>query len=593
VSRRLYITFIFTLCLAASSMVSIAMACGGEPELCEEAPTATTQAATGVLSRSATLHGSVNPQGCSTTYEFRYGLKAGEYPYLAGSGNAGSGKSNVSEEVTYAAFLPGTTYHYHITATSFAGSADGGDQTFTTLAEEPSVTTEAATSVTKTGATLNGSVNANGESTSYYFEYGLTTSYEKTTGSGSVSGTSSEKVSKAITGLDPGTTYHFRIVATNGHGTKKGSDKTFETKALTSSIQTVSNPTGAKSSRFYSISCTSASACTSVGEYVNGSSVQVPLAERWNGEKWSAQSPPSPGEATSSELLGVSCTTSTACAASGSYVKGGVRRVLVEVWNGLEWSVQTAAEPAETTSAELSTISCTSSTACTAVGRYTAKGNPTMLAERWDGTKWTIQTTPSPSEAKESSLLGVSCTSSTSCVATGYYYNNAGTRLTLAEIWNGSEWSVQTTSNREGATKNILLGVSCTSSTACTAVGADNPSGGGPQETLVERLSGSKWTIESSPNPSGSEASVLHGVSCTSATLCVTVGDYVNAKLTNVTLAERWNGNSWSLESTTDPAGATFSALWSVACPSGVECVESGYYKDGSGVDWALTEKSS
>jgi len=98
----------------------------------------------------------------------------------------------------------------------------------------PTVTTGSAISITSGSATLNGTVNPNGKKTTYYFEYGTTTSYGLTSGTnwaGAGSGTSDVSVSATITGLSPNTTYHYRIVATNSAGTSYGSDQTLTTKA--------------------------------------------------------------------------------------------------------------------------------------------------------------------------------------------------------------------------------------------------------------------------------------------------------------------------------------------------------------------------
>jgi len=99
------------------------------------------------------------------------------------------------------------------------------------LTGAPVVTTEAATSITKTGATLNGTVNPDGVETKYYFQYGTSESYGKTTAEESAgSGTSNVKESKAITGLTAGTKYDFRIVATNTNKeTTDGANKVFTT----------------------------------------------------------------------------------------------------------------------------------------------------------------------------------------------------------------------------------------------------------------------------------------------------------------------------------------------------------------------------
>jgi hypothetical protein len=90
------------------------------------------------------------------------------------------------------------------------------------------------------------------------------------------------------------------------------------------------------------------------------------------------------------------------------------------------------------------------------------------LAERWDGTSWTIQSTPNPPGSTQIFLDGVSCTSASSCTAVGHYQST----LTLAEVWNGTSWAIQGTPNKAGYSDSALAGVSCTSVSACTAVGA-------------------------------------------------------------------------------------------------------------------------
>jgi hypothetical protein len=95
----------------------------------------------------------------------------------------------------------------------------------------PVVVTTAATAVTSAAATLNGTVNANGATTSVSFEYGLTTAYGTTVPGvpASVSGTTVTPVSAGITGLFPGTTYHYRVNGVNSVGTSNGGDLTFLT----------------------------------------------------------------------------------------------------------------------------------------------------------------------------------------------------------------------------------------------------------------------------------------------------------------------------------------------------------------------------
>lgn len=97
----------------------------------------------------------------------------------------------------------------------------------------PTVITGSATSITANSATLNGSVNPNGLATTYYFQWGTTTSYGNNTPTQSVgSGTAAQNVSALISGsgLNPGTTYHYRLVASSSAGTAYGGDQTVTTK---------------------------------------------------------------------------------------------------------------------------------------------------------------------------------------------------------------------------------------------------------------------------------------------------------------------------------------------------------------------------
>lgn len=111
----------------------------------------------------------------------------------------------------------------------------------------PGAATGAATEVTQTTATLNGVVNPNKEDTTYAFEYGTTTAYgTRVAGDAPVSGNAGKEVSVKIAGLTPGTTYHFRIVASNSDGQRAGSDATFTTTAAPSDPGTGDPGTGSQ-----------------------------------------------------------------------------------------------------------------------------------------------------------------------------------------------------------------------------------------------------------------------------------------------------------------------------------------------------------
>jgi hypothetical protein len=200
----------------------------GEP--LPPAPTATTENATGVATPNATLHATVNPNGVATKYAFQYGTTT-SYGLETPAGEAGAGTSNVAVQAAVAGLAPGTTYYFRIVASSVIGESFGGAVAFTTQ-PPPMVTTTAASGVQLEQATVNGSVNPNGLGTKYHFEYGETTGYGSSTPEHEAgAGTSAVPVSATVTGLKPGTTYHYDLVATSAAGEVKGGDEAFTAPA--------------------------------------------------------------------------------------------------------------------------------------------------------------------------------------------------------------------------------------------------------------------------------------------------------------------------------------------------------------------------
>ncbi len=193
------------------------------------APTATTAAASSLGSTGATLNGAVDPNGQATSWYFEYG-KTTAYGTKTAVESAGNGTGSTTVSAALTKLATGQVYHFRLVASSPAGTIDGADMSFTP-AGGPAAVTKAASAVSASSAKLNGTVNPNGQATTWYFDYGTTTTYGSSTPVTSAgSGTKSAAVSVTVNGLAPGV-YHYRLVATSPSGTTQGSDLTFGSAA--------------------------------------------------------------------------------------------------------------------------------------------------------------------------------------------------------------------------------------------------------------------------------------------------------------------------------------------------------------------------
>jgi hypothetical protein len=380
---------------------------------------------------------------------------------------------------------------------------------------------------------------------------------------------------QAITGLKLNeTTYHYRIVATNNYGTSLGADHTIAPRTWATLPTPI--PSGGTANTLAGVSCPELSRCFAAGTTKNSSGVKVTLAETFKatGEGWSLQTTPNPTGATESSLRGVSCTTTSSCTAVGFYVpSGGYATPLAEHWNGTEWKVETPPKPSGATTTQLEGVSCTSATSCIAVGYYQGSAGDFTLAESWNGSSWTIQTSPNKS-SNYNVLNAVSCTSSSACTAVGSILTGL-----IAERWNGSTWSLEAPPMPSGSKDGTLIGVSCVGATFCTATGDSATGLFEPQYQLAEGWNGTTWSLQTVTGNGD-----LNGVSCTVTSACNAVG----AILALGTVADAWQGTEWTTSVTANPP--TSAVLKGTSCYSSAECVAVGNYTNSSGVEVTLGE---
>jgi hypothetical protein len=329
--------------------------------------------------------------------------------------------------------------------------------------------------------------------------------------------------------------------------------------SVTSSAQAATQTATSHDDSLSGVSCVGPSSCVAVGMYQRDN-VQYALAERWNGRYWSLMTIP---QAAQSYLSGVSCTDPTTCWAV-SNPNNGILQLQGKTWEG----VPSAADSL----ALMYGISCTRPPeTCSAVGTQYAQmtGGYGAIAEEWTkpGT-WDVVGIASPSSpSPDNFVAGVSCTSSTNCIAVGsaqYVVSVNPPNVTfgwepLASMWDGSGWSALTLPS--DGTDSGLSAVSCGAPSDCIAVGYNNGS------TLAEHWNGSTWSIVS--NPPGADA----GVSCVSSTFCMAVGPSALA---------RWNGTSWRAYRSSAASG-DFNG---VSCTSTSNCMAVGGSGDTQTAHW-------
>jgi hypothetical protein len=195
-------------------------------------PTVTTGAATKVTNTAAVLAGHVTPNGAATDYLFSYGPTTAYGTNTAGR-SAGSGTTSVAVTQKITGLTPGTVYHYRLTAINPSGTATGADRTFTTAGHPPAaVVTGSPVNVGKTVATPTAVINPEGAVTSWVIQYGVTGGYGFETFSQTLApGATAVPVSAQLTGLAPGTLFHYRAVAYHGANiVSAGADATFFTE---------------------------------------------------------------------------------------------------------------------------------------------------------------------------------------------------------------------------------------------------------------------------------------------------------------------------------------------------------------------------
>lgn len=297
----------------------------------------------------------------------------------------------------------------------------------------------------------------------------------------------------------------------------------------------------------------------------------IPLVEHWDGTSWSEVAVPSGG----TWLDAVVAPSATDVWAFGP-------SAIAEHWDGTSWHSVSLPIPAGFAAPQFLGAAADSPDDIWAVGEASPANGPThAIIDHWNGERW--QLVPGPPARSE--LYGVAALSANDVWAVGdvsVSTANGFERLALTLHWNGAAWTQVPTPNPAPATMpaaslaNILAAVAGSSSGDVWAVGSYYLWANGVRGTrsLVLHWDGTRWTQVSTPDPlTPGHAGSLDGVSAPSATGAWAVG-WVNRHGARHALAERWNGERWSIVHTTGAALGGVSALaandaWAAGAPDG------------------------
>ncbi|MDE3087450.1 MAG: hypothetical protein KGJ77_11870 [Acidobacteriota bacterium] len=271
----------------------------------------------------------------------------------------------------------------------------------------------------------------------------------------------------------------------------------------------------------------------------------------------------------------VSCASPSFCMAVGENESS--LQTLAETWNGSAWSV--VATPTPSGAAALTSVSCPSVTFCMVIGRTYQKPKA-PITETWDGSQWTVGAPWSTISGSPPSNQHVDCTSPTFCMAVGFATLSPVIENDVASSWDGTGWTTLTPPELS-THYNQLLGVSCTSPSFCMAVGDystpnPNPAATGTvDDSVIMTWDGTAWSVLSSPNAAQSTQNVPGAVWCGTPASCVAVGHAkvldVTGESTLYTETYTWDGSTWSFVLT--PEVVTPAAI---SCADASTCVLAG-----------------
>lgn len=282
--------------------------------------------------------------------------------------------------------------------------------------------------------------------------------------------------------------------------------------------------TGAQYAGLQDVSCAETT-CVAVGNEVSRSGTETPLVATQSGGSWTSQDLSLPTGLRNGYLTSVSCSSSTSCVAVGSATPGSEVTPPVAIiatdTNG-NWTVTALARPKDVLAAALVSVSCPTRTTCVAVGEAERGASDQRYEAILSGGHWSGTLVASPAGIRLEDFTAVSCSSATHCDGAIDYEASDHVQAAI-NTWNGKKWSNSPAATSTGLI-SVYLSLSCPTASSCVAVGVNvaNVSSGETATSAVQTSTG--WSVANLPQPSGAFESELASVSCWSADACTAVG---------------------------------------------------------------------
>jgi len=325
------------------------------------------------------------------------------------------------------------------------------------------------------------------------------------------------------------------------------------------------------------VACVSSSDCWAVGFNFYGN-VARSETMHWDGSSWNIVASPNTALDRNNYLGHVTCLSASDCWAVGNSSDdiGTETQALSMHWDGNAWSNITVSPIDTSQSAEtvFEGVACNSTSDCWAVG-FSLIQDYAGLIEHWNGTAWALVPTPPLSDPSARSIFyDVTCTGASDCTAVGVQWTTAltgsGLYQTLVAHYDGTSWSVVSSPNTATDQDNILSAVTCAAANDCWAVGSDT----NYSQALIEHWDGASWSMVNAPQV----GSILNAVTCVSTSDCWAAGPYYTPNPPAHTFLAHWDGNAWSQVSSPNTNQTDSDYLAGIACVSSADCWAVGQY---------------